>query len=116
MSNKCPVLDKPLRRLISYVRHQKRMTYKFSIRAKRQVTLPELLLREVGIGVGDAFVAVVENKKIILNPKKQAALDAFKALQKAFQESGIPESEFQDAIRKDREEYARKNFPDIYRH
>ena len=91
-------------------------TYTIDIRQRRQTTLPRQLLEEVGIDVGDKLEAKAEGKKIILKPKKQIALDAFKALQKAFQESGIPESEFQESIKKDREEYVRKNYPDLYRH
>lgn len=90
-------------------------TYTLDIRQRRQATFPKSLLEEVGVDVGDKLVAKVENKKIVLKPQKQAAMDAFKALQKAFQESGIPESEFQESIKKDREEYVRKNYPALYR-
>lgn len=92
------------------------MTALLNIRQRRQVTFPEPLLNLVGANVGDNLVAEVSNKQIILKPQKQTALDAFKVLQEAFQQSGIPESEFQEAVRKDREEYARKNYPGLYRH
>lgn len=92
------------------------MTFTLTIRPRRQTTLPQLLLQEVGLAVGDSLVAEVDNKKIVLKPQKQVSIDAFKAIQKAFQESGIPESDFQEAIKKDREAYARKNYPRLYRH
>lgn len=91
-------------------------TYTIDIRPRRQATFPRALLEKLELGEGDQLQAEVQDKKIILKPKKQVALDAFKALQKAFQESGIPEAEFQENIKKDREEYARKNYPDIFRH
>lgn len=90
-------------------------TYTIDIRTRRQATFPKPLLEEVGIDVGDKLIAEVKDKKIVLKPNKQVAIDALKALQKAFQESGIPESEFQESIKRDREEYARKNYPDLYR-
>lgn len=92
------------------------MDYSLIIRSKRQATFPNELLKKYDIVVGDSLVATDTSEGILLKPKKQVAMDAFKELQKAFQESGIPESEFQDAIRKDREEYARKKYPDLYRH
>lgn len=91
-------------------------TYTIDIRPRRQATFPRELLEKVGIGEGDKLVAEVKEKKIILKPKKQIFLDAFKELQRAFQESGIPESEFQEAIKRDRKEYAKKNYPDLFRH
>lgn len=91
-------------------------TYTIDIRPRRQATIPRTLLQQVGVGVGDQFVASVQNATVVLKPKKQVFLDALAALQKAFQESGIPESEFQEAIKKDREQYARKNYPHLYRH
>lgn len=90
-------------------------TYTIDIRPRRQATFPRKLLEELDLKEGDKLVASVKDKKIMLTPKKQVALDAFKALQKAFQESGIPEKEIQEALKKDREEYVRKNYPDIYR-
>ena len=92
------------------------MTTILNIRPRRQVTIPGLLLAKVGANVGDKFVAEVENKKIVLKPQKQAFLDAIKTLQKIIKDSGIPEAEIQEAARKDREEYARKNYPYLYGH
>lgn len=91
-------------------------TYTINIRPRRQTTIPRALLQQMGVDVGDQLVANVQNATVVLKPKKQVFLDAFKALQKAFQESSIPESEFQEAIEKDREQYARKNYPRLYRH
>lgn len=90
-------------------------TYIIDIRPRRQATFPRALLEEVGVNVGDKLVAEIENKKIVLKSNRQVTIDAFKALQKAFKESGIPEKEFQESIRKDRKEYVRKNYPALYR-
>ena len=92
------------------------MNFTLTIRPRRQTTLPLPLLQEIGIDVGDKLVADIENKTIVLKPQKQVSIDAFKALQKAFKESGIPESEFQENLKKDREAYVRKNYPGLYRH
>lgn len=89
-------------------------TYTIDIRPRRQATIPRTLLQQVGVGVGDQFVASVQNATVVLKPKKQVFLDALAALQKAFQESGIPEQEMQDNLKKIRrqiyeERYATKN-------
>ena len=91
-------------------------TYTIDIRPRRQTTIPQALLQQIGVNVGDQLIATAQNASLVLKPKKQVFMDALKALQKAFQESGIPESEFQESIKKDREEYARKNYPSLYRH
>lgn len=88
--------------------------YTLNIRPKRQATFPAELLAKVGIGVGDQFLAEVADKKIVLRPKKQIALDALKEIQKAFRESGISEKEMLESLKKEREEYVRKNYPDLY--
>ena len=85
-------------------------TYTLDIRQRRQATFPKPLLEELGIGVGDKLVAEVKDKKIVLKPSKQVAIDAFKALQKAFQESGIPEKEMQDNLKKIRREIYEKRY------
>lgn len=79
-------------------------TYTIDIRPRRQATFPRKLLEELGIGEGDSLVAKVKEKKIILKPKKQIALDAFKELQRAFQESGVSEKEMQDNLIKIRKQ------------
>ena len=73
-------------------------SYTINIRPRRQITIPQALLQEVG--VGDQFIATVENTAVVLKPKKQIFLNALKAIQKAFQESGIPEKEMQDNLKK----------------
>jgi len=75
-------------------------TYTIDIRPRRQTTIPEAILQRVGVGVGDQFIATVENTAVVLKPKKQVFLDSLKAIQKAFQESGIPEKEMQDNLKK----------------
>lgn len=90
--------------------------YTLNIRPKRQATFPAGLLAKVGVTVGDQLLAEVSDKKIVLMPKKQIALDALKAIQKAFQESGISEKEMLESLNREREEYVRENYPDLYRH
>ncbi len=79
-------------------------TYTIDIRPRRQATFPRKLLEELEVKEGDKLVGSVKDKKLILKPKKQVALDAFKALQKVFAESGIPEKEFQDNLVKIRQQ------------
>lgn len=91
-------------------------TYTIDIRPRRQATIPQAILQQVGVGVGDQLVASVENETVVLKPKKQAFLDALKAIQKAFRESGIPEKKMQDNLKSIRrqiyeERYANKSIP-----
>lgn len=79
-------------------------TYTIDIRPRRQATFPQELLKEVGVDVGDKLVAEVKNKQVILKPRKQAFLDALKEIQRMVKESGIPEKEMQDNLRKIRQE------------
>lgn len=86
------------------------MTALLNIRQRRQVTFPEPLLNLVGANVGDNLVAEVFNKQIILKPQKQVSLDAFKALQKVFAESGIPEKEMQDNLKRIRQKIYQEKY------
>lgn len=85
-------------------------SYTIDIRPRRQTTFPSELLKKVGANVGDQFEATVDKNKIILKTKKQIALDALKEIQKAFQESGIPEKEMQDNLNKIRKETYEKRY------
>ena len=74
-------------------------TYTINIRPRRQATFPTKLLEELGVSVGDDFEAYAEDKKLILKPKKQIALEAFKELQNAVQESGVTEKEMLEKLK-----------------
>lgn len=76
--------------------------YTIDIRERRQATLPSDLLQKLGIGVGDSLEITVEREKTILRPKKQAALDALKEIQRVFSRSTVPEKEIQKEIDKKR--------------
>jgi len=79
-------------------------TFTINIRPRRQTTIPRKLLEELNVGVGDDFEAYIKNNTLVFKPKKQIAMDAFKELQKAIQESGISEKEMQKNLRKIRQE------------
>lgn len=85
-------------------------TYTLNIRPRRQATLPRPLLKEVGIDVGDKLVAEVKDKKIILKPKKEVFLDLLKEIQRIVKESGVPESEMQENLKKIRKEIYAKRY------
>lgn len=85
-------------------------TYTIDIRPRRQATLPRPLLKEVGIDVGDKLVAEVKDKKIILKPKKEVFLDLLKEIQRIVKESGVPEGEMQENLKKIRKEIYAKRY------
>ncbi|OGM73807.1 hypothetical protein A3H19_00485 [Candidatus Woesebacteria bacterium RIFCSPLOWO2_12_FULL_39_9] len=80
------------------------MSYSLTIRPKRQVTLPNEILKQLGITVGDSVEIKVEGKKAVLKPKKQIALEALKEIQRIVRESGISEKEMQENARRIRKQ------------
>jgi len=80
------------------------MTYTIDIRQRRQVTLPNELLKQMGISVGDSIEIKVEGKKAVMKSKKQIALEALKEIQRIVKESGISEEEMQENARRLRRE------------
>ncbi len=76
--------------------------YLIDIRKRRQATFPAELLRQLGVGVGDALEAKVKGKEAILKPKKQIALEALKEIQKIFNKSKITEKELEETARQQR--------------
>lgn len=84
-------------------------TYILNIRLKRQTTLPDMLLKQLGLGIGDKLKAEIKNDKIVLTPQKRVALDALSEIQKIFSESSVPEGEMQSNLKKIRKEiYAQR--------
>ncbi len=76
------------------------MSYTIDIRQRRQVTLPNEVLKQLGVAVGDSIEIKVEGKKAILKPKKQIALEVLKEIQRIVRESGISEKEMQENLRR----------------
>lgn len=77
-------------------------TFSITIRPRRQATFPEELLTQLGIGEGDRVVIKKENGTYQLDSHRNEALNALKALQKAFKESGVTEEELDRAVEEDR--------------
>ena len=86
---------------------------KLILRDRRQITLPEELCRELGVGPGDRLEARVENGVLNIRPSRQVALDALKAIGDALREAGVTEEEFLESGRQIRTELFRENFPEL---
>jgi len=84
------------------------MNYIINIRDRRQVTLPAAVLSQLLVDEGDKLSLTVVDKKIVAQPAKEQAMDNLKAIQKAFQESGITEKELQDSGVKIRKQLVEK--------
>lgn len=87
------------------------MNYTVDIRPRRQVTIPNAILNQLGVGIGDSLEIEIQGKEAIVKPKKQVALDALKEIQRAFRNSKIPMSAFVNDAEEQRLEVA-KSFPD----
>lgn len=85
-------------------------TYTINIRPKRQTTFPQPLLQAVGLNVGDKLIAKIEKKRIILEPQKQAALNALRELQRLFRTCGVSEKEMQESLKKTREQLTKERY------
>lgn len=83
-------------------------TYTIDIRPRRQATFPKPLLETLGVGVGDMLVAETNNNTVTLKPRKRQFLDLLKEIQRIVKESGVPESELQQAARAYRRAKARE--------
>ena len=79
------------------------------LRPKRQVTIPKKICDELGIGPGDTLELTVENAKLVARPRKTAALEALREIQRTFQKSGLTEEELQEEGRRVRREIAREH-------
>lgn len=85
-------------------------TYTINIRPRRQATFPKPLLETLGVGVGDMLIAETKDNTITLKPRKRQFLDLLKEIQRIVKESGVPESELQQAAR----EYRRQKSHESY--
>jgi len=71
------------------------MNFTIAVRPRRQATLPDELLRVMNVSVGDQLEVTIENKQAVIKPKKQVALEALQAIQKAFRGSGVSQKQLQ---------------------
>ena len=71
------------------------MNFTIDIRTRRQATFPAELLRLMGVSVGDQLEITIKDKQAVIKPKKQIALEALNAIQKAFIDSGISLSQLE---------------------
>jgi len=71
------------------------MNFTIDIRPRRQATLPSALLQIMGVSVGDQLEVMIKDKQAVIKPKKQIALEALNAIQKAFKDSGISLSQLE---------------------
>ncbi len=85
------------------------------IRPRRQMTLPRQVCEALGVGPGDRLVLEVSDGVLIARPGQAAALDALRALQQAFAESGVSEEELLESGRQIRDELFREKYPDLAR-
>ncbi|MBI2917818.1 MAG: AbrB/MazE/SpoVT family DNA-binding domain-containing protein [Chloroflexi bacterium] len=80
------------------------------LRPKRQLTLPESVCEKLGIKPGDKLHLTVQGDKLVIKPGKVVAREALRAIQEAFQRSGITEEELLESGRRIREELARERY------
>ncbi len=83
------------------------------LRPRRQVTLPRRVCEALDIKPGDRLVLEVSDGVLIGRPGRQAALDALRAIQQAFAESGITEEELLESGRQIRDELFREKYPEL---
>jgi antitoxin component of MazEF toxin-antitoxin module len=67
--------------------------YNIDIRNRRQATLPQTLLKRLGVGVGDSIIVQLKGDEAVIKPKKKIALEALKEIQNIFNDSDILQKE-----------------------
>ena len=75
------------------------MTFRVSIRNRRQITLPADILNQLGLSVGDSLAIQIKRQELVMKPIREQAMDTLKAIQKVFQKTKINENELQKAGR-----------------
>lgn len=80
------------------------------LRQKRQITLPREVCEQLGIAPGDMLELALDGSALVAKPKKVAALNALKEIQKAFKRSGITEEELQETGRRVRQEIVKERY------
>ena len=86
---------------------------RISLREKRQLTLPASLCHELGLEAGDLLDASIEGDKIIIRPRRKAAVDALAEVRRAIRESGVTLEELVDGGREVREELFKEKYPEL---
>ncbi len=86
---------------------------KVKLSARRQITLPKEACDLLGVQPGDTLVLELVDSKVVLKPRKMSAIEALRAIQDAFQKSGITEEELQAEGRRIREELVREKYGDL---
>jgi len=80
------------------------------LRPKRQITLPRMVCKHLGIEPGDVLELLLEDDRLVARPRKRVALEALREIQRAFERSGISEEDLQKAGRQARQEMARERY------
>ncbi len=84
------------------------------VRPKRQVTIPKEICDSLGISEGDVLELTVDDSKFIATPRRKIALEALRAIQEAFQKSGMTEEELQAAGRRARKRLTDEHYGDLF--
>jgi bifunctional DNA-binding transcriptional regulator/antitoxin component of YhaV-PrlF toxin-antitoxin module len=85
-----------------------------TLRNRRQLTLPREVCEALEIKAGDGLSLELVEGALLLRPNKGVALDALRAIQEAFAESGITEEELLESGRQVREELVREKWPHLF--
>lgn len=85
-----------------------------TLRERRQLTLPREVCEALEVKPGDGLNLELLEGALLVRPSKKAALDALRAIQEAFAESGITEEELLESGRQVREELVREKWPHLF--
>ena len=80
------------------------------LRPRRQLTLPRSVCEALGVQPGDRLVLELVDGKLVVEPQRVRAMEALRAIQQAFAESGISEEELLESGRQIREELFREKY------
>jgi len=87
--------------------------YRAVLRPRRQVTLPREVCEALDVQPGDGLVLTLAEGAVVVRARRQAALEALRALQRAMEESGVTEEELLESGRQVRDEIFRERYPEL---
>ena len=86
-----------------------------TLRERRQLTLPRQVCEALEVKPGDGLSLELLEGALLIRPSKKVALEALRAIQEAFAESGITEEELLKSGRQIRDDLFREKYPDLAR-
>lgn len=82
------------------MRASPKRSFDATLRPRRQVTLPGKVCEALGIVIGDRLELELLDDGVIVRPKRSAALDTLREIQRAFAAADVPATDIEAEARR----------------